>query len=358
MAKTVNLLKIALVAPFEEPVPPETYGGTERVVFNLAEELVALGHDVTLFASGDSKTSAKLVACVPKSVRTLPESRNPSIRQGLHLQGLATMLGKINLKNFDIVHNHFGWQLLLFKDFIKAPTVTTLHGILSEPTEKYMHNLSRKEAFISISRSQRLHNTSLRYVATVYNGIRVQRFIFEAKPKRYLVFLGRIHPQKGPMQAIKIARQTNHKLIIAAKIDPLEQNYFDTKISPLIDGKQVKFIGEVNHQQKVDLLKNAKAMISPIQWDEPFGITTIESLACGTPVIAINRGSMSELIEDGKVGYLCRNANEMIKRVGDVDNISRRDCRTHVEKYFTASHMTHGYLKAYEKVISRANRLR
>jgi len=350
------MLKIALVAPFEEPVPPKTYGGTERVVYNLAEELVALGHDVTLFASGDSKTSAKLEACVPRAVRVLPEAHNPNIRQGLHYQGLATALTKINQNQFDIVHNHFGWQLLLFKDFIKAPIVTTLHGILSEPTERYMHTLLKHEPFVSISKSQRLHNTHLRYVATVYNGIQVERFSFGAVPQDYLVFLGRIHQHKGPEQAIKIARQTGNKLIIAAKIDAFEQHYFETKIAPLIDDQQILFVGEVTHAQKVKLLKNAKAMISPIQWDEPFGITTIEALACGTPVIAINRGSMPEILVDGKVGFLCRNVDQMVKRISDIGMIDRAACRAHVEKYFSAQHMTNGYLKAYERVIKSAKR--
>jgi len=261
------------------------------------------------------------------------------------------MLTKINQNSFDIVHNHFGWQLLFFKESIRAPMVTTLHGILSEPTEKYMHTLSKAEPFISISKSQRQHNPHLHYVATVYNGIQVDQFAFGDKPQDYLVFLGRIHHQKGPEQAIRIARRSGQKLIIAAKIDPLEQDYFETKIKPLIDGKQIQFIGEVTHHQKVKLLKNAKAMISPIQWDEPFGITTIEALACGTPVIAINRGSMSEILVDGKIGYLCRNVSEMIKRVSDIDKIDRAACREHVLKYFSAQRMTEGYLKAYQRVI-------
>lgn len=352
------MLKIALVAPFEEPVPPKTYGGTERIVYNIAEELVALGHDVTLFASGDSKTSAKLEACVPKAVRVLSEARNPNIRQGLHYQGLATALTKLSQSRFDIVHNHFGWQLLLFKDLIAAPIVTTLHGILSEPTERYMHTLLKNEPFISISKSQRRHNTHLRYIATVYNGIRVSRFKFEANPQNYLVFLGRIHPHKGPEHAIQIARRTGNRLIIAAKIDPFEQHYFDTKIAPLIDDQQIQFVGEVNHAQKVRLLKNAKAMISPIQWDEPFGITTIESLACGTPVLALNRGAMPEILINNQTGFLCKNVNEIVKRVGDIGKIDREVCRSHVENHFSAQRMTQGYLKAYERVITRAKRLR
>ncbi len=352
------MLKIALIAPFEEPVPPRTYGGTERVVWNLARELVKLEHDVTLFASKDSRTTAKLVPCVDKAIRVLPEARIPSIRQGLHLKGLGKALAKINKSDFDIVHNHFGWPMLMFAELVKSPLITTLHGSLDEPTENFMHNLCKNTPFVSISNAQRRHAKKLNYVATVYNGIDVSRFEFNDKPEDYLVFLGRIHPQKGPQYAIEIAKKTNHRLIIAAKIDPLEQAFFDHKIKPLIDGKQIKFIGEVDHRAKVKLLKNAKAMISPIQWDEPFGITNIEALACGTPVISINRGSIPEILVDGKTGYLCNNIRQMIKRVSDIDKIDRAACRRHVEQNFTARHMAEGYLKAYEKVIQRSKRLR
>ncbi len=352
------MLKIALVAPFEEPVPPKTYGGTERVVWNLARELVKLGHDVTLFASKDSKTTAKLVPCVDRAIRVLPEAKTPSIRQGLHLLGLGRALAHINKSNFDVVHNHFGWPFLMFSDLIKSPLITTLHGSLAEPTENYMHNLSKDTPFVSISNAQRLPAQDLNYVATIYNGIDPSRFSYSDKPKDYLVFLGRIHPQKGPVQAIEIAKKTNRKLIIAAKIDPLEQDYFDQDVKPLIDGKQIKFIGEVEHEQKVKLLKNAYAMVSPIQWDEPFGITNIEAMVCGTPVISMSRGSIPEILIDGQTGYLCHTIAEMIKRVGEIDKINRLDCRRHVEENFTAELMAKDYLNTYEQVMHKSRRLR
>ncbi len=345
------MLKIALVAPFEEPVPPRTYGGTERVVFNLAEELVNMGYDVTLLASGDSKTSAKLIPCVTKAVRMLPEAKNPDLRSALNLQGLAQAVKTLGTGNYDIVHNHFGWKLLLFKDLIKAPIITTLHGNLSEPTEQHMHGVFKNEPFVSISKSQRRHGAKLHYVATVYNGIQPERFKFNPNPQDYLAFLGRIHPHKGLEYAIEIAKKSNHKLIIAAKLDSLEQHYFENEIKPLIDGKQIVFIGEVDHKKKVSLLKNAKAMLSPIQWDEPFGITNIESMACGTPVIGIKRGSLSEIIVDGKTGYLCSNVDQMIKRVQIIDRIKRETCRHHVEKHFSARGMAEGYLKAYGRIV-------
>lgn len=350
----ITTMKIALIAPFEEPVPPKTYGGTERVVYNLAEELVRLGHNVTLFASKGSKTPAKLIPCTNKALRILPVSRIPGIRQGLSYQGLTVALKHLQKQRFDIVHNHFGWQLLLFKDFIKSPIVTTLHGTLADPTEKFMHNIFKRERFISISNSQRRHGSKLNFISTVYNGIDVNQFAFSNVPGDYLVFLGRIHPSKGPEYAIEVAKKAGRKLIIAAKIDPYERHYYEDEVKPLIDGKQIQFVGEVGHKAKVKLLKNALAMVSPVQWDEPFGLTTIESFACGTPVITIKRGSMREIITDGKTGFLCSNVEEMIDSVNEVSKLDRLACRRHVEQNFTSQKMAINYLSAYKKIVKRS----
>jgi glycosyltransferase involved in cell wall biosynthesis len=347
-------MKIALLAPFEEPVPPEKYGGTERIVYTLAEELVDMGHHVTLYASGNSKTSAKLVPCTPRAIRLLPEARNPTTRQALNLHALATALQDIRDTRFDIIHNHFGWQTLLFNAFLDWPMVTTLHGTLDKalmPTEHKMHNYFREAPFISISNSQRRHSPKLNYVDTIYHGIWVDRFDFNDQPEDYLAFLGRIHPQKGPAQAIRIAKKTGQKLVIAAKVDPNEINYFNKRIKPLIDGKQIIFIGEVDHEDKVELLKKAKALLSPLQWDEPFGITNIEAMACGTPVITTRRGSMPEIIDDGKTGFLCRNNRELDEAVHRIGEIDRRTCRLHVEQQFTARTMAENYIKAFKKII-------
>jgi glycosyltransferase involved in cell wall biosynthesis len=345
-------LKIAVLAPFEEPVPPKKYGGTELVVYNLVEELVAIGHDVTLIASGDSTTTAKLVPGVERAIRILPKARNPQTRAALRYQGLANALSIIVNGDFDILHNHYGWQLLMFKKLLSCPVITTLHGTLADPTEREMYTLHQDVPYISISNSQRRHGPHLHYVDTVYNGIQVERFEFNDQPKDYLAFLGRISPQKGPEYAIEIAKKTNQRLVIAAKIDPTDESYFEQVVEPLIDGKQISFIGEVDHKGKVDLLKNAKALISPLQWDEPFGIVNIESLACGTPVITINRGSMPEIIVDGKVGYLCSNIDEMIARVADIASINRRACRDHVEQHFTAHGMAEQYLRIYKSLLT------
>jgi glycosyltransferase involved in cell wall biosynthesis len=344
-------LKIALLAPFEEPVPPKKYGGTELVVYNLAEELVALGHDVTLIASGDSTTTATLAPAVERAIRVLPKARNPQTRAALRYQGLANALSIIISGDFDILHNHYGWQLLMFKKLLNCPIITTLHGTLADPTEREMYTLHQDVPYISISDSQRRHGPHLNYSGTVYNGIQVERFEFNDQPEDYLAFLGRISPQKGPEYAIEIAKKTNQRLVIAAKIDPTDEGYFEQVVEPLIDGEQISFIGEVDHAGKVNLLKNARALISPLQWDEPFGIVNVEALACGTPVITINRGSMPEIIVNGKVGFLCSNIDEMIARVADIGTISRQACRTHVEQHFTARGMAEHYVQIYETLL-------
>lgn len=347
-------MKIALVAPFEEPVPPQKYGGTELVVYNLAEELTKLGHDVTLMASGDSITSAKLAKCTPRAIRTMREARNSRARVALNYQGLATAIEKINKGKFDIVHNHVGWPLLMFSNIIDAPIVTTLHGTLADPTENLMYRTYRKAAYLSISDSQRRHSQNLNYIGTVYNGIDPDAFDFRKQAGDYLVFLGRICPEKGPTYAIEIARLTGHKLIIAAKVDPVDEAYFEEVVEPLIDGDKVKFIGEVDHAGKVEVLKNAKALLSPLQWDEPFGLVNTEAMACGTPVIAINRGSMPELIIDGQTGFLCSNVDEMVERVGQIDSIDRRACRDHVASNFSSRLMAERYVEAYKEVVAAA----
>jgi glycosyltransferase involved in cell wall biosynthesis len=349
-------MKIALLAPFEETVPPLKYGGIEVVVYNLAEELTKMGHAVTVLASGDSHTSAKLAKCVPKAIRTLRLARIPKTRVALNYQGLAKAIEIINNGNFDIVHNHFGWPLLLFENLINCPIVTTLHGTLAEATEKLMYDQYRESFYISISDSQRRHGPNLNYLVTVYNGIDVDAFAYSAKPGSYLAFLGRISPEKGPAYAIEIAKKTSQKLIIAAKIDPVDEQYFTEFVEPLIDGDQISFIGEIDHQAKVDLLKNARALLSPLQWDEPFGLVNIEAMACGTPVVAINRGSMPEIIVNKKTGYLCSNIDEMIDSMSRINRISRAACRRHVEENFSSKLMAERYLKAYERAINNSTK--
>jgi glycosyltransferase involved in cell wall biosynthesis len=343
-------MRIALLAPFEEPVPPEKYGGTERVVYSLAEGLVKLGHDVTLLASGDSTTSAKLVACVEEHLRPQLE-KNQRTWHYLNWQGFHRALYHLSTHRYDIVSNHGDWPFLLAHCYAKAPVVTTIHNPVQ--FNLGVPEIYREHTYISISDAMRAYMPELDYAATVHHGIEVDEFEFNDSPNDYLAFLGRIHPDKGPEQAIQIAKETGSKLIMAAKIDAPDRHYYRKMVKPLIDGKQIIFIGEVAHAAKVALLKNARALLSPIQWDEPFGLTNVEAMACGTPVIGSARGALPEVIINGETGYLCKTVKQMVKRVGDIDRIKREDCRKQVEKKFTARKMAQNYIKAFDKVLKQ-----
>lgn len=345
-----------MLAPFEEAVPPKKYGGTERVVYNLAEELVGLGHDVTLFASGDSQTSARLVSCVPSAIRKLKEAQNARVNVAYTYSGLVEAINVLQAEHFDIVHNHMGWPFFPLKSFVTAPVLTTLHNSLKDDyarsyEERHMYGLYKNMPLVGISKSQCKPFPKFNFVGTVYNGIQVERFAFNAKPDDYLLFFGRLSPEKGPTQAIEIAKKTGHRLIMAGKINDFEEEYYHKTLKPLIDGKKISFIGEVGHADKVKLFKNARAVLAPLQWDEPFGLVNIEAMACGTPVITINRGSAPEIIIDKQVGYLCGSVEGMIRRVGDIGKIDRAACRRHVQQHFTARHMAEAYLEIYKKTI-------
>jgi len=344
-------VKIALLAPFEEVVPPPKYGGTELVVANLADELVELGHDVTLFASGDSTTKARIIPSVEKAIRS-ELAHNPRTWSYLQWQGFHNIVQALETERYDIIHNHCDWPFLIIDRLVRtAPIITTIHNPV-----QFSHGVPaiyERYPYVSISKAQRRTIPELNYLATVYNGIRVESFELSINPGKYLAFLGRLSPDKGPEQAIEIAKRTGQKLVMAGKVDPPERHYFQKVLKPLIDGKQIQFIGEVDHPAKVELLKNAKALLSPIQWDEPFGLTNIEAMACGTPVLALRRGALPELIIDKQTGFLCRNVDEMVRRVADIPSLDRAACRQHVEKHFTASQMAKGYLKVYEKLIKQ-----
>lgn len=341
-------MKIALLTPFEEPVPPEKYGGTERVVYSLAKGLVNLGHDVTLFASGDSRTAARLVPCVESHLRPFLE-KNQRIWMYLQWQGFQRALYHLQTETFDIVHNHGDWPFLIASAYATAPMVTTIHNPVQFGLG--VPEIYRQYKYISISDAQRNYMPELNYAATIYHGIDAEDFEFNDQPGDYLAFLGRMHPDKGPEEAIQISRKTGNKLIMAAKIDAPDRHYFRKIIKPQIDGKQIVFIGEVAHAGKVALLKNARALLSPIQWEEPFGLTNIEAMACGTPVIALRRGSLPEIVVDGKTGYICNTLEEMVARVGDIDHISRAACRRHVKKVFSEKRMAENHVRVYQKLI-------
>ncbi len=345
-------LRIALLAPVEEQVPPKKYGGTELVVYNLAKRLVEMGHHVTLLASGDSVTDARLIPIFPEAIRTLPKSRNPEIRRTLTLVGIGRMLEYLSEHRFDLIHNHVGWTFLPFTAALHTPTVTTLHGYLGNPDESEMYRQYAKENYVSISMNQRMSTPhAINFVDNVYNGIDVSRFGFFPEPREYYAFLARMSPEKGPLEAIAIARAAGVDLIMAGKIDPTETDYFEERIKPLIDGKQIRFIGEIGHEDKVKLLGNAKALIAPIQWDEPFGLYFIEAMACGTPVITNRRGSVPEIIIDGKTGYIVESVEEAAAMTREIRKLNRWECREHVRKNFSDRSMAENYVAAYLKVL-------
>lgn len=346
-------LKIAILAPVEEQVPPKKYGGTELVVYNLTEQLIKMGHEVTLFATGDSVTSASLVKIFPEAIRTLSQAQNMEVRRSLSLIGVGKMLEKLLEGDFDLVHNHVGWMFLPFVKCLKIPTVTTFHGFLQVPNEIEIYKYYADFNYISISLSQRksAQETKLNFIANVYNGIETKKFDFFPESKDYFAFLARISPEKGALEAIQIAKQAGVELVLAGKVDAVDQTYFKEKIEPLIDGRQIRFIGEIGHDDKMRLLGNAKALLAPIQWEEPFGLYFIESMICGTPVIANRRGSTEEIIINGKTGFLVDGIDEACEKILQIEKIDRLDCRKHVEENFSSEKMTREYFKAYEKIL-------
>ena len=344
-------LNIAIVAPIEETVPPKKCGGTELVVYNLCEGLVERGHRVALLASGGSKTRARLIALTKKPLRNDALGQDEKTREIVKLQKIAEAIEILRKEKFDIVHNHIGWRLLLFSNLIRHTMVTTLHGPLNIGYQNYVYNAFRASPYISISNSQRTPNAKLNFAATVYNGIDVKKFSYNPTPKNYVAFLGRMSPEKGPKEAILAAKKARIPLIMAAKIDVVDRKYFAKEIRPLIDGRRVKFIGEIGHKEKNNFLKNALALFALIQWSEPFGLFVIEAMACGTPVIATPKGALPELIINNTTGFFVNNPHEAAKKLLAISRISRNKCREHVEKNFSLETMAENYEKAYYTIL-------
>jgi glycosyltransferase involved in cell wall biosynthesis len=340
-------MKIALLAPIEEAVPPKTYGGIESVLYTLAETLHHQGHEVTLFASGDSHTSATLIPLVAEAIGSGHSKR---LREALTYEALVKAMRIMQGRTFDIVHNHLGWQALLFRDMIKAPVVTTIHWTLKDDAEREMYHHFRDMPFISISDAQRQDLLDLNYADTIHHGLDMKRFPYVAKAQDYLAFFGRFSAVKGPIEAIRVAKATNQKLIMSGKVNGFERAYFDENIAPHIDGEQIIMLGELAHEEKIKLLGNAKALLSPIQWGEPFGLVNIESMACGTPVITMPKGSLPEIIKHGKTGFLCETLEEMEAAVHNIHQIDRSVCRAHVASHFSATRMAQKHLQVYQKV--------
>jgi glycosyltransferase involved in cell wall biosynthesis len=343
-------MRIAQIAPLAEAVPPERYGGTERIVSYLTEELVRQGHEVTLFATGDSRTSAKLVACCPKALRLDTSVRDP-------IPHILLMLDEVRRRahGFDLLHFHM--DLLHFPIFrdIAARTVTTLHGRLDL---RDLHPLYRKFPefpLVSISKDQRRPMPPVNWVETVHHGLPPELLRFTAAPSNdYLAFLGRISPEKRPDRAIEIARRAGLPIRIAAKVDNADRDYFERHIKPLLDDPLVDFIGEIGDAQKSDFLGNARALLFPIDWPEPFGLVMIEALACGTPVIAYPHGSVPEVIEPGVTGFIVASIDAAVQAVGRIQQLDRSAIRRRFEERFSATRMACDYVDIYRR-LARAS---
>lgn len=341
-------MRIAQVAPLWERVPPPAYGGIELVVGLLTDELVRRGHEVTLFASGDSVTLAKLESVHPRAIRLDPNVKEYSIYEMLQLSRVYEQADE-----FDIIHSHMGWATLPYGNLVNTPIVHTLHGVFTPDNQK-MYQQAKQQPFVSISDAQRVPQPDLNYVSTVYNAIDVNshRFYPEADKPPYLAFLGRLSPEKGPHHAITIAKQVGLPLKMAGKVDKVDEEYFEQEIKPHIDGQQIQYLGEADHAMKNNLMGRAVATLFPITWREPFGLVMIESMAAGTPVIAMQLGSTPEVIAHGETGFLCNNVTECIRAVEKAIQLDRQACRAYVAHRFSVKQMTDGYEAVYEQLLA------
>jgi glycosyltransferase involved in cell wall biosynthesis len=341
-------MRIAQVAPLWERVPPPAYGGIELVVGLLTDELVRRGHEVTLFASGDSISLAKLESVHPCALRLDRTVKEYSVYDMLNLARVYEQA-----EEFDIIHSHIGFPALTYAKLVKTPTVHTLHGIFTPDNEK-MFKHAKNQPYVSISDAQREQRLGLNCVATVYNGIDVNSYKFYAQPEEppYLAFLGRISPEKGTHLAIEIAKKAGWRLKMAGKVDVVDVEYYENEIKPLIDGKQIEYLGEANHEQKNALMGGAVATLFPITWREPFGLVMVESMASGTPVIAMNLGSTQEVIAHGKTGFLCNSIEECVSAISKVAELDRFACRENVWNRFSVQNMTDGYEAVYRKILA------
>jgi glycosyltransferase involved in cell wall biosynthesis len=339
-------LRVAQIAPLYERVPPKLYGGSERVVSYITEELVKRGHDVTLFAAGDSQTSARLAPGCPQALRL---HGKPELGASLQLAMLAEVYDERD--RFDVIHSHIDYWTWPLARVTRMPTVSTMHGRLDIADLHPVYDQFPEAAVVSISDSQRIPLPRMNWVATVYHGLPRELLKFNENQGKYLAFIGRISPEKRPDLAIEIANRSGIPLKIAAKVDAVDREYFAAVIKPLIKPPHIEYIGEINDAQKSDFLGGAYALMFPIDWPEPFGLAMIEAMACGTPVIARPCGSVPEVLKPGVSGFYAAEIDELVAAVGKVDSISRAGCRAYFEERFTTERMVDDYERVYERVI-------
>jgi glycosyltransferase involved in cell wall biosynthesis len=339
-------MRIAQVAPLFESVPPKYYGGTERVVSYLTEELVSQGHDVTLFASGDSVTKARLVAGCQRSLRLDKQCIDKLAHQTVMLERVFQ-----RATEFDIVHFHVDYLHFPLSRREPITNVTTLHGRLDIPDLVPLYQEFRDMPVVSISNAQREPLPWANWQATVYHGLPADLYRFRPEPGSYLAFVGRISPEKRVDRAIEIAKRVQIPLKIAAKVDPVDRHYFKSTIKPLLCEPLVEFIGEIGEREKDKFLGNAYALLLPIDWPEPFGLVMVEAIACGTPVIAYRDGAVPEVIEEGHTGFIVEDLDDAVEAVRHVPELSRKRCREVFEERFTAARMARDYVKVFERLI-------
>jgi glycosyltransferase involved in cell wall biosynthesis len=343
-------MRIAQIAPLFEAVPPRLYGGSERIVSYLTEALVELGHDVTLFATGDSLTAAKLVACTPRALRLAPTVRDPL---AYHLVLLEEV--RRRAMQFDILHFHIDLLQFPYAELFAGRMVTTLHGRLDMSDLQPFYRVFTDVPLVSISAAQRLPMPPVNWVGTVHHGLPRDLLPFSPKSQGYLAFLGRISPEKRPDRAIEIAIRSGQPLKIAAKVDAVDRDYWEQKIKPMIERhRQIEYLGEINERQKAAFLGGADALLFPIDWPEPFGLVMIEAMACGTPVIACPCGSVPEIMADGITGYVVQTVEQAVDAVGRLPLLERRRIRDHFEQRFTVERMAGDYLAIYRSLRAGA----
>lgn len=347
-------MRIVQLTAIDEAVPPSKYGGTERVVYNLCEGLVKQGHEVYLLSTGDSKTSAHLIPIVDKSLRQkFSIEEIDAWRPFYNYYNVARSLELIREIKPDVVHNHIGWSFVQFEKMVDCPVFTTIHGPLTYLPELETFKLFPDANLISISNNQRKAFPQGNWVKTIYNGIEVDKFSPGNGEGGYFAFLGRISPEKGIAELCKMIKDTNHKLKVGAKLDSQDRQYFKDEVEQYIDGDQIEFLGELNHKEKNELLMNAKGLLLWLNWEEPFGLVVPEANACGTPVIVNKRGSMPELVEEGKNGFLVSTIEEMREKLDQIEIIDRAACRKYVERRFSVEKMVKEYVKLSELLVDK-----
>jgi len=340
-------MKIAQIAPLIERVPPKTYGGTERVIHALTEELVRRGHEVTLFATGDSLTSAKLESVYPRGLREahFKDMYGLNLPTLLHLGKAYEMQDK-----FDIIHDHLTPITLPIANIAKTSVVMTVHGPFSSENRKLFQAMQRP-SLVTISAAQAYHVPGINHAGVVHNGLPMEHYPFRSQPGEYLLYVGRISIEKGVHYCIEVAQRLDIPLVIAAKLEKTDRPYFSEYIEPYLSDR-IRWIGEVDEEERNTLMSKALCFLHPVIWREPFGLTLIEAMACGCPVVAFNRGSIPEIVLNGETGYIVDDVETMLEAVENIREIRRAKCRAHALENFSVDGMTDGYESIYKKILA------